>query len=81
LKSIFSQHQRYIDKNQIKKGNRLIYPQELFDEDLAYQCNIWLNMGDKIVLMADINDRIDTETFRRRLEDQVKGLKEVTHKW
>jgi len=81
LKSIFSQHQRYIDRNQIKKGDRLIYPQELFDEDLIHQCKLWQDLGDKIILLADINDKVATGTFKTRLESQAEGLKEVTHKW
>jgi len=53
LRSVYAQHRRYFDSI-----NRYICPREAFLRDLAQAVSEWAQMGDEILLFADLNGDI-----------------------
>ena len=70
--SVYQQHLRYLQNN----GFDTVTPRALFESDLLWQLQVWIALGDRIILMMDINCHVLTGRFSRALADN--GLREIT---
>ncbi len=55
-------------------------PVELFDKDLTNQIKEWRKLGEKIVLLMDVNDHPLKSNIYQRLKREQEKLEEFTHK-
>jgi hypothetical protein len=57
-------------------GLDYVSPRELFESDILWQLQIWLALGDRIILMMDCNSHVLTGRLGRSLAKL--GLREIT---
>jgi len=70
--SVYQQHLRYLQNN----GFNGVHPRDLFESDLLWQLQIWLTLGDRVILMMDCNSQVLTGRLGRALFQL--GLREIT---
>jgi hypothetical protein len=70
--SVYQQHLRYLQNN----GFNDVHPRDLFESDLLWQLQIWLALGDRVILMMDSNCHVLTGRLGRALFQL--GLREIT---
>jgi hypothetical protein len=75
LRMIYQQQLCYIQAHGIDCS-----PVELFDRDLAKQIKEWIQSGERIVLVMDVNNHPLNSKFYQRLQREQTGLEEFTHK-
>eukprot|EP00956_Cyclotella_meneghiniana_P038679 scaffold157988_cov45-Cyclotella_meneghiniana.AAC.2 len=63
LGSVYQQHVRYIQQNL----NENVSPGQLFESDLLWQLSVWRALGDRIILIMDINCHVLTGKLSRAL--------------
>jgi hypothetical protein len=61
--SVYQQHMRYIQW----QGLGQVTPRELFESDLIWQLQVWRALGDRIILIMDINCHVLTGRLSRQL--------------
>lgn len=72
--SVYQQHVRYIQWN----GFGSLSPRELFESDLLWQLQVWRALGDRIILMMDINCHVLTGKLSRQLTKVPLDMREAT---
>eukprot|EP00956_Cyclotella_meneghiniana_P008015 scaffold10676_cov49-Cyclotella_meneghiniana.AAC.6 len=74
LGSVYQQHVRYIQQHL----NENVSPRQLFESDLLWQLSVWRALGDRIILIMDINCHVLTGKLSRALTVEGIDLKEIT---
>jgi hypothetical protein len=64
----------------IQKRGLNCSPVELFNKDLAKQTKEWRKLGERIVLVMDVNNHPLNSKFYQRLQQEQTDLEEFTHK-
>jgi hypothetical protein len=72
--SVYQQQLRYLQWN----GLNSISPRELFESDLVWQLKVWRALGDRIILMMDINCHVLTGKLSRILPGELLEIWEIT---
>jgi hypothetical protein len=71
--SVYAQHQWYFNENWDD-----ICPREAFTRDLCIELDLWLAMGDKVVILLDANDDMKQGTVATRRHQRIMGQWEET---
>jgi hypothetical protein len=74
LKTVYQQHKRYMQRNNIAGS-----PVQMFDQDLDDQIKKWRATGERIILLMDVNGNPLRNGLYDRIGKGLEGMQEFSH--